>query len=108
MDDVADLEAEFCDDPLERRVRLYVAGVPDLSDYQASLAELAYSLCRDLSRSKGMPASALARELRQTLELINQEAAPSDDDGFLAGMSTPDYGGPRPDVPPSMGDKPQS
>lgn len=107
-EDFDHLEAEFCEDPLEHRVRQYINNLPDMSDFQVSLSELSYSLCQKLRRSSGMPASALARELRMTLELINQEAAPNDDDGFLDGLSTPVHGGGGPDLPPAVGNSKES
>lgn len=79
-------------DDLELQVRSDIGSLGKLTGIQPALAELAYSLCQKLSGARGMPASALARELRQTLELIMEEAAPNDDSGFVSGLSTPDYG----------------
>lgn len=77
---------------LEAQVRADIATLGELSKVQKSLAKLAYVLCRQLEDAEPKEAASLARELRQTLEAIVKEAAPSDDDGFIASLSTPGDG----------------
>ncbi len=80
----------------EREIRAAVECLDLSGVFGRSLAEVAFNLARKLDRDAGMATAAVARELRETLKVL-QEAS-GDDDGtaeLLAELSTPVVNAPQ-------------
>jgi hypothetical protein len=78
--------------PLENAVRSDIAALGLASPTAASLAELAYTLARKLDAGAGMATAAVAKELRETLTQMAEEAGADDSAALLAqlaGMPAP-------------------
>ncbi|GAA0347813.1 hypothetical protein NE235_10660 [Actinoallomurus spadix] len=77
--------------PLEATTRAAVVALGELEGIQRPLAELAFALAQRMDAgAKGMAASAIARELRETLRAMTEAADVSDAAAeLLAQLSAP-------------------
>lgn len=72
--------------PLESAVRRNLAEIGLETSLSESYAEICYNLARNLDNGAGMASAAIAKELRETLQTI-EEAAGDGDDELLARFS---------------------
>ncbi|HEU4753634.1 MAG TPA: hypothetical protein VFU47_11045 [Armatimonadota bacterium] len=75
--------------PLETAVRGDVDALGLASSTSRSLAELAYNLARKLDDGAGMATAAVAKELRETLKDMAEQAGDDDGKELLDRLSRP-------------------
>jgi hypothetical protein len=84
--------------PLERAVRADLEALALVSPTAGSMEQLAYNLARKLDDGAGMATAAVAKELRETLAAMAEEAGDDDGSALLERLSTP--------MPPAVGNTP--
>ncbi|MFI7042665.1 hypothetical protein ACIBI0_38810 [Microbispora rosea] len=87
--------------PLERAVRGDVDALGLVSSTSRSLAELSFNLARKLDDGAGMATAAVAKELRETLKDMAEQAGDDDGAALLDRLSQPA------DLPTPVRDSPQ-
>lgn len=88
-DPAQDVEAPVLYGPLEAAVRGDVDALGLVSPTARSLAELAFNMARKLDSGAGMATAAVAKELRDTLNQMVEQAGDDDGAALLERLSAP-------------------
>ena len=76
--------------PLEAAVRADLEALSLVSPTAGSMEQLAYNLARKLDDGAGMATAAVAKELRETLAAMAEEAGDDDGSDLLRRLSQPE------------------